>query len=66
MLRKGATFEWTELCENAFKLLKAELNKMPALQYPNPNKPFYIIYICIQTQLLQNSPPREGRTSRYR
>ena len=40
MLRKGATFEWTEQCENAFKLLKAELTKIPALQHPNPNKPF--------------------------
>ena len=40
MLRKGATLEWTKQCENAFKLLKAELAKMPDLQYPNPNKPF--------------------------
>ena len=39
MLRKGTTFEWTEQCENAFQLLKAELIKMPALQYLNPNKP---------------------------
>ena len=38
--RKGTTFEWTEQCGNTFKLLKAELTKMPALQYPNPNKPF--------------------------
>ena len=29
-----------ELCNNAFKLLKSELVKMPTLQYPNPNKPF--------------------------
>ena len=40
MHRKGTTFEWTEQCESAFQLLKAELTKMPALQYPNPNKPF--------------------------
>ena len=39
MLRKGATFEWTEKCENAFKLLKTEPIKMQALQYLNPNKP---------------------------
>ena len=26
MLRKGATFKWTEQCGNAFKLLKAKLS----------------------------------------
>ena len=40
MLRKRATFKWTKQCENAFKLLKSELVKMPTLQYPNPNKQF--------------------------
>ena len=40
MLRKIGTFEWTEQCENAFQLLKTDLTKIPALQYPNPNKPF--------------------------
>ena len=42
MLRKGAIFNWTEQCENAFKLLKEELAKMSALQCPNPNKPFQL------------------------
>ena len=42
MLRKEATFDWTKQCKNAFKLLKKELAKMPALQYPNPNKPFQL------------------------
>ena len=40
MLRKGVTFQWTGQCNNAFKLLKSELVKMPTLQYPYPNKPF--------------------------
>ena len=40
MLRKGAVFEWTEQCYNAFNLLKSELVKMPRLKYPNPNKAF--------------------------
>ena len=40
MLRKGATFKWTKQCKNAFKLLKSELVKMPALQYPNCTKQF--------------------------
>ena len=42
MLTKRTTFDWTEQCENAFKLLKEELTKMPALQYPNLNKPFQL------------------------
>ena len=40
MLRKGVTFSWTQKGENIFKLLKSELVKMPALQYPNTNKQF--------------------------
>ena len=42
MHRKRATFDWNEQCENAFKLLKEELTKIPALQYPNPDKPFQL------------------------
>ena len=34
------TFNWTTQYKNAFKLLKAGLVKMPALQYPNQNKQF--------------------------
>ena len=39
-LRKGAKFKWTKQCENAFKLLKSELVKIPAIQYQNPEKQF--------------------------
>ena len=42
MLRKGANFHWTEQCGNAPKFFK-ELTEMPALQYPNPNKPFKLL-----------------------
>ena len=38
VLRKGVTFHGLHNAENAFKLLKAELVKIPALQYPNPKK----------------------------
>ena len=31
-----------EQCNNAFKLLKYKLIKMPRLQYPNPNKHFML------------------------
>ena len=42
MLRKGVAFDSTKQCENVFKLLKEELAKMPALQFPYPNKPFQL------------------------
>ena len=40
LLRKGAEFQWSKQCNNAFNILKEELCKMPSLQYPDPNKPF--------------------------
>ena len=40
LIRKGVAFKWTKQCEDDFKFLKSELVKMPALQYPNPNKQF--------------------------
>ena len=39
-VKKEAMFNWSEQYNNTFKLLKSELVKMPALQYPNPNKLF--------------------------
>ena len=42
MLRKGASFKWTEQCGNAFRLLKSELVKMPRLQYPKLEEPFML------------------------
>ena len=42
MLWKGAVFTWTKQCNNAFKLLKSKLVKMPRFQYPNPNKSFML------------------------
>ena len=40
MLSKGAVFKWTEQCNNAFNLLKLNLNEIPKLQHPNPYKLF--------------------------
>ena len=40
MLRKGVPFIWTTQCNSALEALKAELCKMPILQYPNPSKPY--------------------------
>ena len=39
LLRKGAEFQWSKQCNNAFNIHKEELCKMPSLQYPDPNKP---------------------------
>ena len=44
LLRKGAEFQWSEQCNNAFNILKEELCKIPSLQYLDPNKPFK----CVQ------------------
>ena len=40
LLRKGTQFTWSDQCNNAFNILKAELCKMPSLLYPDHNKPF--------------------------
>ena len=40
LLKKGMKFKWTEQCESAFNTLIKELSAVPALQYPDPNKPF--------------------------
>ena len=58
MLRKGDTFEWTEQCESAFQLLKAELTKMSTLQYPNLNKPFKLFTDAPKTATLEFSTKR--------
>ena len=58
MLRKGATFKWTEQCGNATKLHKAELTKMPALQYQNPNKPLNYLQMQLNTATPEVSTKR--------
>ena len=40
LLRKGAEFQWSDQCNNAFNILKEELCKMLSLQYPDPKTPF--------------------------
>ena len=42
MLGKRTDFKCTEQCGNAFEYLRAELVKIPRLQYPNPNEPFML------------------------
>ena len=62
MLRKGAVFKWTEQCGNTFRLLKSELEKMPRLQYPNPDKPFMLFTDASKHSYSRHSPSRGNTT----
>lgn len=41
--KKGKRFEWTEKCEQAFKLLKKKLTTSLVLTIPNPNGQLSVI-----------------------
>ena len=42
LTRKDVEFEWTEVCQQSFDLLKSKLLESPILQYPDPNKPYVL------------------------
>lgn len=42
LLKKGTVFLWTNICEEAFQLLKKSLVSAPVLSLPNFAKPFVI------------------------
>ena len=42
MTKKGAVFNWTRECDNAFKLLKEKLIEEPVLINPQVNKEYVI------------------------
>ena len=42
MTKKGAVFNWTKECDNAFKLLKEKLMEEPVLINPQVNKDYVI------------------------
>ena len=42
LLKKNTKFEWTETCDNAFRIAKETLAKDPILYHPNLNTPWYI------------------------
>ena len=52
LLRKDATYLWTELHHRAFKELKTCLQRPPILVYPGPSKPHYFLPRSKQTILL--------------
>ena len=50
-------FEWTQICQESFNLLKASLMKEPILTYPDPNLPYVLFtdaskyaWACVLTQ----------------
>ena len=42
LTRKGVEFEWTPICQESFKLLKASLMAEHILMYPDPNLPYVL------------------------
>ena len=57
LTRKGVEFEWTEICQQNFDLLKNALTTEPILVYPDPNKPYVLFtdtskyaWSCVLTQ----------------
>ena len=57
LTRKNIEFEWTQICQESFYLLKASLMTEPILTYPNPNLPYVLFtdaskyaWACVLTQ----------------
>ena len=42
LLTMDVEFQWTESCQNAFEILKAQLSVAPILRGPNWSLPFHI------------------------
>ena len=42
LTQKNSEFEWTQVCQESFKLLKASLMTEPILTYPDPNHPYVL------------------------
>ena len=42
LTRKNTEFEWTQKCQESFKLLKTTLMTDPILTYPDPNLPYVL------------------------
>ena len=42
LTRKDTAFEWSDICQRSFDLLKAMVSEEPILVYPDPSKPFVL------------------------
>ena len=57
LTRKNVEFEWTQVCQESFDLLKVSLMTEPILTYPNPNLPYVLFtdagkyaWACVLTE----------------
>ena len=57
LTRKETIFEWTQICQESFELLKTSLMTEPILTYPDPNLPYVLFtdaskyaWACVLTQ----------------
>ena len=57
LTRKETIFEWTQICQESFELLKSSLMTEPILTYPDPNLPYILFtdaskyaWACVLTQ----------------
>ena len=57
LTRKNVEFEWTQICQESFDLLKTSLMTEPILTYPDPNLPYVLFtdaskyaWACVLTQ----------------
>ena len=57
LTQKETTFEWTQICQESFELLKTSLMTEPILTYPDPNLPYVLFtdaskyaWACVLTQ----------------
>ena len=57
MTRKGVDFEWTDVSQHSFDLLRSKLKEKPILVYPGPNKPYVLftdaskyVWSCVLNQ----------------
>ncbi|XP_058722967.1 uncharacterized protein LOC131594783 [Vicia villosa] len=58
LLRKEATFEWSEECEPALSHLKQVLSKPPVLSRPDDNEPLYL-YLAVSNEAVSAALIRE-------
>ena len=42
LTQKNTAFEWTQICQESFYLLKTSLMMEPILTYPDPNLPYVL------------------------
>ena len=57
LTRKDTAFEWSDICQRSFDLLKAMVSEEPILVYPDPSKPYVLFtdaskyaWSCVLTQ----------------